>query len=97
MKLRTYQAVRSVISPIFPNHTHAIQFRLLAKYHYSSIISPSQLQRRQVHTNPADDPEWTSVIDNPPVLVRFRQKHGPGLIVLRETSFVHCMLNNAVN
>ncbi|KAH9884030.1 SURF1-domain-containing protein [Xylariomycetidae sp. FL2044] len=32
--------------------------------------------------NPADDPTFTSVLDNPPELVRSGRRHGPGLIVL---------------
>lgn len=38
--------------------------------------SPQQQQQ------PADDPNWTSVIDNPPELVRSGRRHGPGLIIL---------------
>lgn len=30
----------------------------------------------------ADDPGFTSIVDNPPVLVRAGKKHGPGLIIL---------------
>ncbi|KAI1632336.1 SURF1 family protein [Biscogniauxia mediterranea] len=32
--------------------------------------------------NPADDPTFTSILDNPPELVRAGRRHGPGLIVL---------------
>ncbi|KAF2397439.1 SURF1-domain-containing protein [Trichodelitschia bisporula] len=32
--------------------------------------------------NPADQPGFTSVVDNPAVLVKTGQKHGPGLIIL---------------
>ena len=42
---------------------------------------PSPFQRRYAHT-PADDPYFQSIVDNPAVLVRSGQKHGPGLIVL---------------
>ena len=42
---------------------------------------PSSLQRRYSH-NPADDPKYHSIVDNPAVLVRSGRKHGPGLIVL---------------
>ncbi|KAI1192351.1 SURF1 family-domain-containing protein [Nemania serpens] len=31
---------------------------------------------------PADDPTFTSIVDNPPELVRVGRRHGPGLIVL---------------
>lgn len=30
----------------------------------------------------ADDPTFTSIVDNPPQLVRVGRKHGPGLIIL---------------
>lgn len=42
---------------------------------------PSPFQQRYAHT-PADDPYFQSIVDNPPVLVKSGQKHGPGLIVL---------------
>ncbi|KAK2783263.1 surf-like protein [Onygenales sp. PD_12] len=32
--------------------------------------------------NPADDPSWMSVVDNPATLVKTGNKHGPGLIIL---------------
>lgn len=41
----------------------------------------SQISCRFAH-NPADDPSFTSAIDNPPNLVRAGKRHGPGLIVL---------------
>ena len=41
----------------------------------------SPFQQRYAH-NPADDHYFESIVDNPPVLVRSGQKHGPGLIVL---------------
>lgn len=31
---------------------------------------------------PADDPGFTSIVDNPPELVRTGRRHGPGLIIL---------------
>ncbi|KAI1460098.1 SURF1-domain-containing protein [Annulohypoxylon moriforme] len=31
---------------------------------------------------PAEDPAFTSILDNPPELVRANQRHGPGLIIL---------------
>ena len=46
----------------------------------------SPLHRRYAH-NPADDPYFQSVVDNPAVLVRSGQKHGPGLIVLSQSSW----------
>ncbi|KAI9835402.1 MAG: hypothetical protein M1819_002320 [Sarea resinae] len=44
--------------------------------------SPSPLQRRFAHT-PAEDPTFTSILDNPPQIMRAGgKKHGPGLIIL---------------
>ncbi|KAK5654364.1 hypothetical protein OQA88_7273 [Cercophora sp. LCS_1] len=37
---------------------------------------------RRPHRQPADNPEFTSVLDNPPELVRTGRKHGWGIIVL---------------
>ena len=42
---------------------------------------PTQVPRRLVH-NPADDPDFLSVVDNPPILVKSGRQHGPGLIIL---------------
>lgn len=38
--------------------------------------------RRRYATQPADDPSWTSIVDNPPQLVRHNRKHTWGLAVL---------------
>ncbi|KAI1824996.1 SURF1 family-domain-containing protein [Xylaria intraflava] len=40
--------------------------------------TPQRPQRRQ----PADDPTFRSILDNPPELVRVGRRHGPGLIIL---------------
>ena len=32
--------------------------------------------------SPADDPDFLSIVDNPPVLVKSGRRHGPGLIIL---------------
>ena len=45
------------------------------------IPIPYAGQRRLTH-NVADSPDFTSVVDNPPQLVKSGRKHGPGLIVL---------------
>ncbi|KAI0384371.1 SURF1-domain-containing protein [Hypomontagnella monticulosa] len=53
----------------------------------SSILRPS-FRRPFTHTThranrpPAEDPSFTSVLDNPPELVRTGRRHGPGLIIL---------------
>ena len=41
----------------------------------------SQSSRRP-KAEPADDPNFMSIVDNPPNLVRAGRRHGPGLIVL---------------
>ncbi|OBT64475.1 hypothetical protein VE03_05336 [Pseudogymnoascus sp. 23342-1-I1] len=41
-------------------------------------ISRTAIQRRQ----PAEDPNFLSILDNPPNIIRSGRKHGPGLIVL---------------
>ena len=43
--------------------------------------------RRGYAPNPADGPDFMSVVDHPPSLVRSGRRHGPGLIVLGITSF----------
>ncbi|KAL8413629.1 hypothetical protein RB594_005043 [Gaeumannomyces avenae] len=42
----------------------------------------SSSRARSEQRQPADDPNWTSAIDNPPELVRSGRRHGPGLIIL---------------
>lgn len=68
----------------------AIQPRICPK-----CKQPSPFQRRYAHT-PADDPYFQSVVDNPAVLVKSGQKHGPGLIVLSKypTSHEPCFLSD---
>lgn len=41
-------------------------------------ISRTAIRRRQA----ADDPNFLSILDNPPNIVRSGKRHGPGLIVL---------------
>ncbi|KAI1499980.1 SURF1-domain-containing protein [Biscogniauxia marginata] len=43
---------------------------------------PPPQQRGGNGSNPADDPTFTSILDNPPELVRAGRRHGPGLIIL---------------
>ncbi|OAA60567.1 cox1 assembly protein [Niveomyces insectorum RCEF 264] len=58
--------------------------------HAVSYFSTSTLRRRASRSQepvegapqPADDPNFTSILDNPPELVRSGRRHGPGLIVL---------------
>lgn len=44
---------------------------------------PTATPRRHYANSPADDPNFTSILDQPPQLIRSgRKRHGPGLIVL---------------
>ncbi|KAJ8058520.1 hypothetical protein OCU04_012704 [Sclerotinia nivalis] len=45
---------------------------------YHRYFSDTRVKSRQA----ADDPNFTSIIDNPPNLVRTGRRHGPGLIIL---------------
>ncbi|OTA87543.1 hypothetical protein M434DRAFT_399445 [Hypoxylon sp. CO27-5] len=53
----------------------------------TTILRPS-LRRPFTHSTPrsqrppAEDPAFTSILDNPPELVRAGRRHGPGLIIL---------------
>ncbi|ORY60512.1 SURF1 family-domain-containing protein [Pseudomassariella vexata] len=42
----------------------------------------SHIRPRANHPPPAEDPNFTSILDNPPQLVRAGRRHGPGLIIL---------------
>ncbi|KAF2146233.1 uncharacterized protein K452DRAFT_294816 [Aplosporella prunicola CBS 121167] len=46
------------------------------------LRTPPSPPRRFQHTNPADDPNFSSIIDQPPQLVKTGRRHGPGLIIL---------------
>ncbi|OWP06719.1 COX1 assembly protein Shy [Marssonina coronariae] len=37
---------------------------------------------------PADNPEFMSIVDNPPTLVRAGKRHGPGLIILEVSALI---------
>ncbi|KAI9849185.1 MAG: surf-like protein [Thelocarpon superellum] len=47
----------------------------------SPVRCTPRLQRRDAHT-PADDPAFSSIVDNPPNLIRTGKRHGPGIIIL---------------
>ena len=51
------------------------------------------LHRHYGH-NPADDPLFSSTVDNPPQLVKTGQKHGPGLIILSGSPIQHKLCPN---
>ena len=63
---------------IFDGIQQTIRYRSATFYQRKSR---SILLRRRVH-NAADDPNFVSVVDNPPRLVRSGRKHGSGLILL---------------
>lgn len=42
----------------------------------------SRTQEQPRYKQPADDPSFTSILDNPPQLMRTGRRHGPGLIIL---------------
>ena len=48
----------------------------------------ARLPQRRYANTPADDPYIESIVDNPPILVKSGQKHGPGLIILCEGGFI---------
>lgn len=50
---------------------------------FSHTRPRTQQQQQPRYEQPADDPSFTSILDNPPQLVRSgRRRHGPGLIIL---------------
>ncbi len=42
----------------------------------------SQTPRRRRAKQPAEEADFTSVLDHPPQLVRTGRRHGPGLLIL---------------
>ncbi|KAI6089687.1 SURF1-domain-containing protein [Hypoxylon rubiginosum] len=78
------RASHSYTSPAPSRCSHAI----LRPSRPSSSHTPSIFRRPFTQTPsraarpPAEDPSFTSVLDNPPELVRTGRRHGPGLIIL---------------
>ncbi|KAI1307464.1 SURF1 family protein [Xylaria venustula] len=60
-----------------PRHPQP-QLRLRSHQQQTRPFTQTTPQRRQ----PGDDPNFTSILDNPPELVRTGRRHGPGLIIL---------------
>lgn len=56
----------------------------------SQETSPARLQRRGYAAQPADNPEFVSIVDNPPQLIRAGKRHGWGLAVLGMGPFRKC-------
>ncbi|TPX13955.1 uncharacterized protein E0L32_005655 [Thyridium curvatum] len=54
----------------------------LASSSSRSGLRPFSNTARQRSRQAADDPAFTSIVDNPPELVRTNRRHGPGLILL---------------
>ncbi|QSZ30813.1 hypothetical protein DSL72_000371 [Monilinia vaccinii-corymbosi] len=70
--LSAYSRVNSFSSPM----KRRIRISRCSTYHRH--FSNTRVNCRQ----PADDPNFISIIDNPPNLVRTGRRHGPGLIIL---------------
>jgi surfeit locus 1 family protein len=63
-----------------PSAQSALQSKLLFR---SSRQKISQQRRHQSNQNPADEPGFTSIVDNPPILIRSGRKHNYlGLLIL---------------
>ncbi len=56
--------------------------RTLCRSGHTFKYNPSSLAQRRLAHNPADDPLFKSVVDDPPNLVRAGRRHGAGLIIL---------------
>ncbi|KAK4192590.1 cytochrome oxidase assembly protein shy1 [Podospora australis] len=74
--LRPAQRSRISIDQAIPKLRFSQQLpNSLRRQPFSSSPRRSQLQ-------PGDDPSFSSIVDNPPELVRAGRRHGPGLIIL---------------
>lgn len=79
--VRALQPLKSHQSPFIPFRQRWICTQCLRH----SPLKPSTLlrQQRRHQTNPADSPEFQSIVDHPPRLVRTNRRHKPlGLFVL---------------
>ncbi|KAI1642835.1 SURF1-domain-containing protein [Daldinia loculata] len=74
-KPQSYSTQTSPCSILRTSHTPSSRPR---RPLFSRPFSHTPRSQRQ----PAEDPNFTSILDNPPELVRTGQRHGPGLIIL---------------
>ena len=90
-----WRVVPSTLPGIFLRSRHLPTISL------AQACSPSRPQLSQHRTfkeriNPADDPDFLSIADQPNRIVSTRQKHGPGLILLGTAYALICTLFESV-
>ncbi|KAI0096392.1 SURF1 family protein [Nemania sp. FL0031] len=93
MKRASFRLPRPGLTRCIQRSIEPQQPSSLARSHFRAPLplplpsSPVPHHRSFSHTTPrrrqpGDDPNFTSILDNPPELVRTGRRHGPGLIIL---------------
>jgi hypothetical protein len=77
---RLLSSLLSLPPSLRPSLHQSGQFRLPKQ------VRPFHHVFKRSAVNPADTPGWTSIVDNPPRIVRTGKRHTAGLIVLGTTS-----------
>jgi len=72
------KVLRKTYRPLKPIWSLDVRLIDIKRYPACRFMSTSSPRARQ----PADDPNFMSIVDNPPNLVRTGRRHGPGLIIL---------------
>jgi hypothetical protein len=67
------------IRPIRPNWAQQNIQRLPQRLRFSTTTRPRQQRSGNIAD---DDPAWISVVDRDPVIVKVKEGHGPGIILL---------------
>ncbi|KAI0390667.1 SURF1 family protein [Xylariaceae sp. FL0594] len=77
----------STSSSVIRTHAHSSHSKTTSFTRRTFTSSPSRCfhrthPRTRPRPQPADDPTFSSIVDNPPELVRSGRRHGPGLVIL---------------
>ena len=88
MKGQFSQTLRLLKSPTLPLRRITLRPKIRPISVQRAPVFQQVTFRRYAHNEPVDDPAWSSVIDQPPLLVRSAQKHSPGIIILRMTCLI---------
>lgn len=67
-----------------PSALPAAPAQFPATARYTGLRRPGQTCQRRHQHNPADDKDFTSLVDLPPQLVRVNRKHPPTIYLLGE-------------
>lgn len=74
--MNSHVVLRSIRASQLASRPQSATLRTVLRRQFTSTC------RRRSEKQAADDPNFVSVLDGPPQLVRQKRRHGPGLIIL---------------